>query len=216
MSAPRTYWSGQQFVAEWSLVDLDGDPVTDATVAGEVTLPAATTAAMTVTSDAGTYRATYVVTTAGTHAYALTASGTVQDAVQGTFVAARDRVGLLPITVDPTDDIGMIRLLITDLDEIAPLFEDAQLDALLTMEGGVKRAAAAALETIARSETLISKKITTQDLSTDGPAVAKELRESAKALREQARQDIEDEQAGPDAWAISIVDFDPYAAYREW
>ncbi len=56
------------------------------------------------------------------------------------------------------------------------------------MERGnsVKRAAAASLEAISTSETLVSKKITTQDLSTDGPAVVKDLRERAKLLRQQA------------------------------
>jgi len=109
----------------------------------------------------------------------------------------------------------MIRLLITDVDSDNPLFTDSEITALLALEKGVvKLAAASALETIARSEVLISKKITTQDLSTDGPAVAAELRAQAKALREQARQDADDVVGGSDAWAISVVDFDPNAAYR--
>lgn len=125
------------------------------------------------------------------------------------------RVGAAPgtITLDPTTDIGMIRLLITDVDETTPLFQDAELNAFLTMEGGVKRAAAAALETIARSEALISKKITTLNLSTDGPAVAKELRESARQLRDQAAAEL----VLADSFGLEIVDFDPLAAYRqEW
>lgn len=121
----------------------------------------------------------------------------------------------MPITVDPTTDIGIVRLLITDVDVAAPLFEDAQIQAFLTLESGkVKRAAASALDAIARSEALISKKITTQDLATDGPALAAELRASAKALRDQADKADDDEQDGPEAWAISVIDFDPNAAYR--
>lgn len=90
-----------------------------------------------------------------------------------------------PITVDPATDIGMIRTLATDLDEDAPLFTDEQITAFLAMEGNVRCAAALALETTAVSEALISKKIRTLDLSTDGPAVAKELRERAATLRAQ-------------------------------
>lgn len=110
-------------------------------------------------------------------------------------------------TLDPTTDIGLVRLLCTDLDSSAPLFTDDQITAFLTLEGTVRLAAAAALETIATSEALISKKIRTQDLSTDGPAVAKELRERAAALRTQAAAAGE----GADApyLGFDIVDYDP-------
>ncbi|MEV1013773.1 hypothetical protein AB0I89_23770 [Micromonospora sp. NPDC049801] len=116
--------------------------------------------------------------------------------------------------IDLTTPVGLVRLLIADMNEADPLFTDTEIEAFFTLEGGVKRAAAAALETIARSELLISKKITTQDLSTDGPAVAAELRAQAKALRDQARQDTDDVVGGADAWAISVADFDPDAVYR--
>ena len=107
----------------------------------------------------------------------------------------------VPITVDPATDVGMVRLLCTDLNDASPLFTDAQITAFLTAEGGnVKRAAALACETIAVSELLLSKKLTTGDgLSTDGPAVARELRERAAMLRTQAQQ-TEDDTA-----AIDIV-----------
>lgn len=114
-------------------------------------------------------------------------------------------------TVDPTTDIGRVRLLATDLDESAPLLSDPQIEALLTLEHGrIRRAAAQALDTIASSEALISKKIRTLDLNTDGPAVAKELRDRATSLRQQDDKESED---GP--WALDIVDFDPWAAYRD-
>lgn len=212
MSA-RTYWIGQQFVAEWTLRDTAGTLVDDATVTGQMTRPDGTTAAMTVTNaGAGVYRAAFIPTTAGTHAWTLTASGSLVDAAQGVFVVARNQVAAAPITLDPATDIGQVRLLITDVDEAAPLFTDAQLAAFLTMEGSAKLAAATALETIARSEVLISKKISTSDgLSTDGPAVAKELRESARQLREQAAGEAD----AADGFGLEIVDFDPLAAYRQ-
>ena len=88
------------------------------------------------------------------------------------------------IELNPTTPIGMVRLLITDVNPAAPIFDDVQIQAFLAAENGIaKLAAASLLDVMSRSEVLISKKITTQDLSTDGPAVAKELRESAKQLR---------------------------------
>jgi len=108
------------------------------------------------------------------------------------------------ITTDTATDIGMVRLLCTDLDDAAPLFTDDQIQAFLTLEGSVRLAAAQALETIASSEALVSKKIRTLDLQTDGPAVAAELRARAKTLREQA------EAAGEgNAAVFDVVDFDP-------
>ncbi|MDG4792007.1 hypothetical protein O7626_40035 [Micromonospora sp. WMMD1102] len=209
----RTYWQGSRFVVEWTLTDPEGASVTGATVAGTVSRPDGTTAAMTVTDDSNVYTAWYDVAEPGTHGYRLVASGTGVDAHEGVFVAHRSLVGAAPITVDPTSDIGRVRILATDLNEIEPLFTDAQVTAFLALEAGVKRAAALALETIAVSEVLISKKIRTGDgLSTDGPAVAKELRERAKALRDQA--DVED--GDPDDYGIEIVNYDPYAAYRVW
>lgn len=92
--------------------------------------------------------------------------------------------------IDYTTDAGRVRLLATDINEDDPLFTNAQVEAFLALAGGnVKRAAARALDTIAVSEVLVSKKIRTQDLSTDGPAVAKALREQAKALRDEADSD---------------------------
>jgi hypothetical protein len=116
----------------------------------------------------------------------------------------------MPIEVNPSEPVGMVRLLITDINDADPLFTDDQIEAFLATEAAnVKLAAATALEVIARSEALISKKITTQDLSTDGPAVAAELRASAKALRDQvakAEQDDDDDAHGAllPMWAFPV------------
>lgn len=76
-----------------------------------------------------------------------------------------------------------VRLLTGDLDAENQLFTDDQMLAFLRLAGGsAYRAAAEALRVMARSEVMISKKITTQDLSTDGPAVAAELRKQAAEL----------------------------------
>lgn len=89
--------------------------------------------------------------------------------------------------IDYNTNLGRVRLLITDVNEADFYLLDAHIEAFLSMEGdNVKRAAAQALDFIASNETLIQKRITTLDLSTDGPAVAKSLREHAALLRQQA------------------------------
>lgn len=203
-------WVGAVYVVEWDLVAAsDGAPLTDAVVSGTVQRPNGTAAAMTVDHVAGssTWRVSYAATSAGEHGYRITATvgGQPAGAIGGTFAVARDRTGAEPITTDVGAPIGQIRLLITDVDEAFPLFSDAQLAALLAAEGDVvKRAAAAALEIIATSETLIGKKITTQDLSTDGTAVAKSLMDRAKSLREQAA--TEAAPVDPYAYGFDFVD----------
>lgn len=87
------------------------------------------------------------------------------------------------------------------------LLSDASLTDLLALEGGnVKLAAAAALDIIASSEALISKKIELLDLKTDGPAVARALREHAQRLRDQVADGVGDDPAALFDWAEMAVD----------
>lgn len=114
------------------------------------------------------------------------------------------------MAIDYTTPVGQVRLLIADVEESNFLLADDQITGYLAIESGrVKRAAARALDAIATSEVLVSKKIRTLDLQTDGPAVAAELRALAKQLRDEDDQDGDE---GP--WAIDVIPFDPYAAYR--
>lgn len=209
----ETYWISKTVVADWPLTDIAGAFVPGATVVGTVTLPAGTTAPMTVTELSDRYRATFDPTVAGLHAFRLEATGAADGAEEGTFVVRASLVGAAPIVTDPTTDIGLVRLLCTDLSETEPLFTDAQIQAFLDLEGGVKLAAAQALDTIASNEALVSKAIRTMDLQTDGPAVAAELRARAKTLREQAAVDDGTDE-NDDAWGFDFVDYDPFAAYR--
>jgi hypothetical protein len=84
------------------------------------------------------------------------------------------------------EQIALVRLYIADLgagDE--QLLTDEQLTVLLDANGeAVRLAAADALEAIAASEVLVSKKIRTQTLTTDGPAVSAELRALAARQRQ--------------------------------
>lgn len=117
------------------------------------------------------------------------------------------------MALDYTTPAGQVRLLVSDVDEAALLLTSAQVDGYLAVEGGnVKLAAAAALDAIASSEALVSKKITSQGMSTDGPAVAASLRQQAASLRQQVAEGVGDDDVGFD-----VVDFDPhlgYAGYR--
>lgn len=96
--------------------------------------------------------------------------------------------------------IGQIRLLVPDTEQLenladpaaepAYLFDDHQMQAFATLySNNVKRAAAQAKLVLATSEALINKVIKTYDLSTDGAKLGAELREQAKALREEADND---------------------------
>ena len=219
MSEVREMWVGSVFVAEWDVTDTAGEPVTDATVAGTVSTPAGASMPMVTehTAGSGTYRLSYKAGAAGDHTWKATAAGTAEGATGGQFFVSRDQTGAPPITTDLETPIGKVRLLTTDGDEAFPLHTDPELAAFLAMEGGnVKRAAAGSLEAIATSETLVTKKITTQDLSTDGPAVAEDLRKRAALLRGQAdREDqtVADTDLG---YGFDFVDHDPAPRWGRW
>lgn len=84
-----------------------------------------------------------------------------------------------------TADIALVRLWAADTGTGEDqLLTDGQYDQLIEAEqGSLRLAAAAALEVMAVSEVLVSKKIRTQTLSTDGPAVSAELRALAERYR---------------------------------
>ena len=110
--------------------------------------------------------------------------------------------------IDYTLPLGQVRLLITDTSDVEAdrIFTEAQLDAFLDMNAGnVNRTAAQALLVMAANDVLLSKKIRTQDLSTDGPAVSAELRALAKVLTDRA-----DAEESSEGW-FDVVGFEPYA-----
>lgn len=107
---------------------------------------------------------------------------------------------------DYSTPLGRVRLLITDTSDVPAdqIFSDEQLTAFLDMSGeNVYRAAAEALLVMAANEALISKKIRTQDLATDGPAVSAELRALAERLTLKA--------AEADAAAGTFFELVPFA-----
>lgn len=89
------------------------------------------------------------------------------------------------------EQIEWVRLLIDD-PETGGVFDLSEIRLFLATAGHPLLAAADALDVLATSEVRLSKKIATQDLTTDGPAVAAELRKQAEALRDRyARQQAE-------------------------
>lgn len=214
----RQTWPGSVFATEWDLEDADG-PIIGATVVGTISKPGGDPAPMVVEDlGNGTYRATYQPGQSGRFGWKLEATAGATDVVEGEFFVSRETTGAPLITIDTEQPVGLMRLLTTDLDEAFPILTDAQYVAFLALEGGnTKKGAAAALEAIATSETLRSKKITTQDLSIDGPAVAEDLRKRAKLLRDQVRQDIADQNTDTeyaDGFGFDFVDNDRFASYR--
>lgn len=106
---------------------------------------------------------------------------------------------------DLASGVGRVRKYIPDMVQLedpknpaaAPsyYFSDAEVAAFLAEYSDkperwhVKRAAADAIDALANNEALILKKIKTEDLETDGKAVADALRAGARALRDRARQE---------------------------
>ena len=91
----------------------------------------------------------------------------------------------MAFTYDVSTNAGKVRLMIADTVEAYQQFSDDEIAAFLSMESRPRRAAAMALEAIAVNGALIQKRIVALHLETDGPALAAELRNMAKSLREQ-------------------------------
>lgn len=174
------------------------DQTLTVTLGGAVTGSTARTltAAGAALNETGTWVAVWTVTGTG-HGLA----------TQTIVVTAIPTDGTGPV-LDPTTDIGRVRLLISDTDPPNLLFTDAQLTAFLALNAGVVRLAAAqALLATAANEVMVSKVIRTQDLQTDGAKVAQALRELAAQYRAEHEAGYGDETAT----GFVIVDYDPYA-----
>lgn len=89
---------------------------------------------------------------------------------------------------DLSTTAGLIRLnTLQETDSADPILSDEALLALYTQESSsIKRASARVLEIIAANQLFILKVQQTLGFSTDGAAVARELRMQAASLREQA------------------------------
>jgi len=98
----------------------------------------------------------------------------------------------MAFTYDVTTNRGRVRLLIADTDATSYIFEDAEIDAFLTMQGSVVfLSAAQALEVMAVNELMVLKVIKLLDLTTNGAAMAKALNDKATALRKQVDDEVD-------------------------
>lgn len=95
--------------------------------------------------------------------------------------------------------IHQVRLLTADLEPGNYLVSDETIEGYLGIYGSLPdprlllwNASADILDSMAVSEVLLAKKITTQDLSTDGPATAAALQKLSAGLRARAKA-LEDE-----------------------
>ncbi len=90
---------------------------------------------------------------------------------------------------DTATNVGKVRLLIPDNREADFVFQDHELEALLSLEGeNVWRAAALGLETIAADQALTLKYTQVQDVIVDGTRAAAQLLKRAEGLRARAQE----------------------------
>jgi hypothetical protein len=166
--------------------------------AGVVTAPVASTV------DVGaTWTTTFLATESGTWIVKWTITG------KGLGV----EYSTVEVDPTPTEDQSTVRLLISDTDKANRFFSTVEIGRFLTINGGtVRRAAAQALDVWAANEAMVAKKITTQDLQTDGPAVAAALRAAATELRRQA----DDGEGDLNDIGFEIVEYVPYPHHDGW
>jgi hypothetical protein len=195
-------------VGDTAKLTLTVDPF-DGTTAATIELfaPDGTSTPLTPTpADGGaTWTAQAVLTTAGQWRAKWTVTGTGEG-------VSWDMLDVDPVP-PPSAEQRQVRLLISDTDTANRIFSTLELADFLSMNGdSVRRAAAQALDTLAANEAMVSKKIRTQDLSTDGPAVAEALRKQAAELRRQADQGEGD----ADSTGFEIAEFNPYPCHPGW
>jgi len=118
----------------------------------------------------------------------------------------------LAYTYDLSTSIGKVRLNCQDTSEANAIFDDAEIQAFLDQNAAnIFLAAADALDIIASNQSYILKAISNNGLTTNGPAVAADLRAHAKVLRAKVASNI-----GTTSTGVAIVTNpdDPFLAFR--
>jgi hypothetical protein len=105
-----------------------------------------------------------------------------------------------------SSNVGRVRLVIPDRSADMFIFQDEEIETFLEIEGGVKLAAALALETIASDIAMVDKVIRIMDLQTDGAKTSDALLARAKLLREQAYD--------ADPTLYGVVEFDDLTIFN--
>lgn len=93
----------------------------------------------------------------------------------------------MSFTYDPLTPLGQVRLLSFDSDDSNAIFTDAEITALLGLNGqDVRLAAAQAVDILAANEAYVQKVVKIADTWTQGDKTAVSLQAYAKELRRQA------------------------------
>lgn len=119
----------------------------------------------------------------------------------------------MAFTYDLSTDAGKVRLLVPDNKFASYIFEDDEIDLFLALEGGIKKATAMALETIASNEALVLKVIKLLDVQTDGAKVSDALLKRSALLRSQAEDDA---LADGDGFDIAEMVVDDFTRRERW
>jgi hypothetical protein len=116
---------------------------------------------------------------------------------------------------DYSTDLGKLRALVNDTNQYADpsvpgsdpayMFSDDELGVYLGLHENVWLAAGFVVYTIASNEALVAKKIKTEDLQTDGAAVANALYQHANILRSEGLRRLE--LANDLADGIAVIDY---------
>lgn len=112
----------------------------------------------------------------------------------------------MSFTYDPTTELGQVRQVIGDTVEASQIFSDAEIQSALLFRGTVARASAQLLNAMANNVAWVLKDATVQEITTRGS-------QTSKALREAARQILEDESAAP-AYAVAEYADSPYTRWE--
>lgn len=116
---------------------------------------------------------------------------------------------------DPQDPIADPSFMWSD-DAIQSFLDDEAIIDDVATQPTVLRAAASILVATANNENLILKKLVTDDLQTDGPAVAKAMLASAQELRKRA-DDIDAATSEAEIFiAVPYPMFGSYPQYNRW
>jgi hypothetical protein len=116
---------------------------------------------------------------------------------------------------DPADPSGPVSFMWSD-DQIESFLSDEWNLGEPYPSSSVRRAAAYILIATANNENLILKKIVTEDLETDGPAVAKAMLASAQELLKRADLDEEREQLSESFIIVGYEGDTTHAEGTEW
>lgn len=123
--------------------------------------------------------------------------------------------------VDFSTEVGRVRKYIPDLVQLPDpsdptldpsfMWSDDEIQSFVDDEdGNIKRAAAYILIATANNENLILKKLTTEDLATDGPAVSNAMLKTAERLLAETAASAEEEEI------FISVPFTHYPARYDW